>query len=60
MTDGQLVVSPFAGATPVGAIRQGRLVSTHTEHRDFTSVTDETGRTGWLPTASLEAIIPPH
>ncbi len=60
MTDGQLVVSPFAQAAPVGAIRQGRLVSTHGSHRDFTSVTDETGRTGWLPTASLEAIIPPR
>ena len=60
MTDGQLVVSPFAEATPVGAIRQGRLVSTHARHRDFTSVTDETGRTGWLPTDSLEAIIPPR
>ncbi|MEE4314500.1 MAG: hypothetical protein V2J11_08360 [Desulfofustis sp.] len=60
MVDGQLVVSPFAGAAPVGAIRQGRLVSTHAEHRDFTSVTDETGRSGWLPTASLEAIIPPR
>lgn len=60
MTDGQLVVSPFAGATPIGAIRQGRLVTTHARHRDFTSVTDETGRTGWLPTDSLEAIIPPR
>ncbi|MBE0584944.1 MAG: tetratricopeptide repeat protein [Desulfofustis sp.] len=60
LTDGHLVISPFQGAASIGAIRQGRLVKTHAAHRNFTSVTDETGRTGWLPTDSLESIIPPH
>jgi hypothetical protein len=60
LIDGQLVISPFQGAESIGAIRQGRLVKTHATHRNFTSVTDETGRTGWLSTDSLEAIIPAH
>lgn len=51
--DGRLLISPFASAASIGAIQEGRLVYPEKEHGDFTYVTDETKRTGWIPRNSI-------
>lgn len=51
--DGRLLISPFTSAASIGAIQEGRLVYPEKEHGDFTYVTDETKRTGWIPRNSI-------
>ncbi|EKD35928.1 MAG: hypothetical protein ACD_75C01720G0002 [uncultured bacterium] len=53
VADGRLLISPFASAASIGAIQEGRLVYPEKEHGDFTYVTDETKRTGWIPSSSI-------
>lgn len=50
--DARLLISPFSSAASVGAIQEGRLVYAEKEHGDFSYVTDETRRKGWIATAS--------
>jgi tetratricopeptide (TPR) repeat protein len=54
--EARLLISPFASASSVGAIQEGRLVYPEKSHGDFTYVTDETNRKGWIPTAMVEAV----
>lgn len=58
MVDGSLLISPYDGAPPIGATRQGRLARPLAVHRGFTYIREETGRTGWLSSGSLKPIIP--
>lgn len=55
--DVRLLVSPFTSATSVGAVQEGRLVYPQKHHNDFIYVTDETDRKGWIPIASVEAVV---
>ncbi|SDP37323.1 tetratricopeptide repeat protein [Desulforhopalus singaporensis] len=52
----KLLISPFDNATPVGTIREGRLVYPGKTHQVFTYVMDKTGRKGWIPTDQIEKI----
>lgn len=56
--DGRLLVSPFASATSVGAIQEGRLVYPDKQYGDFLHVTDETNRQGWLPRQAILPVVP--
>jgi len=56
--DSRLLISPFAGATSIGSIQQGRLVSPEKQYDSFVYLTDETGRKGWLPKDMIEYINP--
>jgi len=54
--DARLFVSPFENAGSNGTIKEGRLVYPVKQHGEYTYVTDETNRKGWIPTASIEAV----
>ena len=56
--DNRLLISPFEGATPVGAISEGRLVTPQKTHGIFIYVIDETGKKGWLPASAISPVIP--
>ncbi len=55
--DARLLISPFASATSIGAIQEGRLVFPQKNHGSFTYVKDETNRQGWIVSSSLEAVV---
>jgi hypothetical protein len=52
----KLFISPFASSASIGALQEGRLVYPQKSHGDFTYVTDETDRKGWIPSAQIEAV----
>lgn len=54
--DARLLISPFASATSVGAIQEGRLVYPEKTHGLFTYVEDETSRHGWILSTDIEGI----
>jgi tetratricopeptide (TPR) repeat protein len=51
--DARLLISPFPSAASVGAIQEGRLVYPEKAHGDFSYVSDETRRKGWIAAASI-------
>lgn len=54
--DVKLQISPFEGATAIGAIEEGRLLFSVKQHGDYTYVRDRAGRKGWLKNESVEAV----
>jgi hypothetical protein len=54
--DARLFISPFITSKSIGTIQEGRLVYPEKTHGNFTYVTDETDRKGWIPNGSLEAV----
>jgi tetratricopeptide (TPR) repeat protein len=52
----RLFISPFDSAASSGTIQQGRRVYPLKTHGNFSYVTDETGRKGWVPSASIESV----
>ena len=52
----RLFISPFDTASSSGIIQQGRRVYPHKVHGDFTYVTDETSRKGWIPSEAIEPV----
>jgi len=52
----RLLLSPFPGAASTGTIKAGRLVNPGKIHGSYVRVTDETGRSGWLPQGCFERI----
>jgi len=55
----RLFVSPFESSAAIGALQEGRLVYPQKNHGDYSYVTDETDRKGWLPTARIEPVCGP-
>ncbi len=56
----RLSISPFLTAASIGTVQEGRLVQIGQVHADFSYITDETGRSGWIDNSSIESIIPPQ
>lgn len=54
--DIKLQISPFEGATSVGAIEEGRLLFPVKQHGEYTYVTDRAGRKGWVKGKAVEAV----
>ena len=54
--DVKLLISPFESSTSIGALQEGRLVYPQKIHGDFSYVTDETDRKGWIPTSKIESV----
>lgn len=54
--DTRLFISPFDSAASSGTVKEGRRVYPHKTHGNFTYVTDETSRKGWIPSASIESV----
>lgn len=54
--DAKLLISPFASSASIGALQEGRLVYPQKRHGDFSYVTDETDRQGWIPSSQIEAV----
>ena len=54
----RIYISPFLSAASIGTIQEGRRVQVGKTHADFSYVTDETGRSGWIPNSAIETIIP--
>ncbi|MCP4342562.1 MAG: hypothetical protein GY799_27700, partial [Desulfobulbaceae bacterium] len=52
----KLFISPFESSASIGALQEGRLVYPQKIHGDFTYVTDETDRKGWIPSAQIESV----
>jgi len=55
--DAQLLISPFADASPRGKLQEGRVVHPIRRHGDFFLVTDHSGRSGWLHQDTFELIV---
>ncbi len=53
----RLFISPFRTAAAIGTIREGRPVHVGQSHAGFSYVSDETGRSGWIDSSSIESII---
>ncbi len=56
--ESRLAISPFAGAAPVGELKEGSRVVSIGSHNNFIWVVDDGGRRGWLPQNVVEPIIP--
>lgn len=56
-SDSRLLISPFSAAASTSSIQQGRLVYPQQTHGQFSYVTDETGRRGWIDSSAIEAVI---
>ncbi|PID41301.1 MAG: hypothetical protein CR981_03750 [Proteobacteria bacterium] len=56
--DSGLLLSPFATASTSGTLKQGRLVRVDKQHEQFSYITDETGRKGWIATEKIVPVIP--
>lgn len=54
--DAKLFISPFESSATIGALQEGRLVYPQKRHGDFSYVTDETDRQGWIPSALIEPV----
>jgi tetratricopeptide (TPR) repeat protein len=54
--DAKLFISPFESSATIGALQEGRLVYPQKKHGDFSYVTDETDRQGWIPSALIEPV----
>jgi tetratricopeptide (TPR) repeat protein len=54
--DAKLLLSPFASSASIGALPEGRLVYPQKRHGDFSYVTDETDRQGWIPSSLIEPV----
>ncbi|MFW2368748.1 MAG: tetratricopeptide repeat protein [Desulforhopalus sp.] len=54
--DVRLFISPFDSAASSGIVKEGRRVYPHKTHGNFTYVTDETSRKGWIPSVSIESV----
>jgi hypothetical protein len=52
----KLFISPFESSASIGSLQEGRLVYPQKIHGDFTYVTDETDRKGWIPSAQIESV----
>lgn len=55
-SDIKLQVSPFEGARSAGAIKEGSLLFPVKHHREYTYVTDRSGRKGWVKGEAVEAV----
>jgi tetratricopeptide (TPR) repeat protein len=54
--DAKLFISPFESSATIGALQEGRLVYPQKIHGNFSYVTDETDRQGWIPSSLLEPV----
>jgi tetratricopeptide (TPR) repeat protein len=54
--DVKLFISPFESSASIGALQEGRLVYPQKIHGDFSYVTDETDRKGWIPSSLIESV----
>jgi tetratricopeptide (TPR) repeat protein len=54
--DAKLFISPFESSATIGAMQEGRLVYPQKNHANFSYVTDETDRQGWIPSSLLESV----
>jgi len=57
MPKARILLSPFSTAASIGSIQEGRQLQVKKSHADYYFVTDETGRSGWIPQSAIEAII---
>lgn len=55
----RLLISPFDTATSVGTIQEGRSVYPSKTHNNYTYVTDETERKGWIANTFIKAVCDP-
>ncbi len=56
-SDSRLLLSPFDSAASTSSIQQGRLVYPEKTHSDFSYISDETGRRGWIASSAIEPVI---
>lgn len=57
--DVKLFISPFTSSATIGTLPEGRLVYPQKNHGDFSYVTDETDRKGWIQSSQIEPVIQP-
>lgn len=55
----KMLISPFASSASIGTLPEGRLVYQQKTHANFSSVTDEMDRQGWVESAHLEPVCKP-
>lgn len=57
MPKARIYLSPFPTAASIGSLQEGKRLKATKSHADYIYVTDETGRSGWIPQSAIEAII---
>lgn len=57
--DVKLFLSPFNSSATIGTLPEGRLVYPQKNHGEFSYVTDETDRKGWIQSALIEPVAKP-
>lgn len=55
----KMFVSPFESSATIGTLQEGKKVYPHKLHGDFSYITDETDRKGWVHSSGIEAVCPP-
>jgi hypothetical protein len=55
-----LRISPFATAQSEATLAPGEEVTPLEHHRGWLQVRDGQGRTGWIDSAAVESLVPPH
>lgn len=55
----KLFISPFNSSASIGTLPEGRLVYPQKTHGDFSYVTDETDRKGWIQSSLIEPVVKP-
>ncbi len=58
-SEAKLFISPFNSSASIGALPEGRLVYPQKIHGDFSYVTDETDRKGWIQSSLIESVVKP-
>lgn len=58
-SEAKLFISPFESSATIGALQEGRLVYPQKRHGNFSYVTDETDRQGWIPSSLIEPVCEP-
>ena len=57
MPKARIYLSPFSTAASIGSIQEGRRLKVKKSYADYYYVTDDAGRSGWIPQSAIEAII---
>jgi len=59
IAESPLLISPFAEAKETDAVKEGSLIRIVKTHDQYALIKDKQGRSGWIPTASIESIAIP-
>lgn len=57
--EARILLSPFARASSIGTIKEGRIVQYESRHGDYALIEDHAGRSGWIAMGEIRLIEAP-